>query len=190
MNARAQRRSRTRHVVVAILLLTALFACQRSAAAIAGDPAIVRVVERWLTCEECRSGELDSVVARGTAATPILTAALNGPPDTVRAHFTQSTAAGYAVAHRQFLRLPPADQALRPLGDSVTLVRNTVQSFQFTYRLRAARALMVITPDSARALFRRRLVQDSAAGAVGSGSDRIFGPVLRHYLDSLVNSPP
>ena len=184
MTEPAEGRSRTPHVVVAVLLLTMLFACQRSAAPITGDPAIVRVVERWLSCEECRSEELDSVVARGTAATPILTTALSGPPDTVRAHFTQSTAAGYAVAHRQFLRMSPADQALRPLGDSVTLVRNTVQSFQFAYRLRAARALMAITPGSARDIFRRRILLDSV------GTTNALGPVLRHYLDSLVNSRP
>ena len=184
MTEPAESRSRTAHVVVAVLLLTMLFACRRSAAPITGDPAIVRVVDRWLTCEECRSGELDNVVARGAAATPVLTTALSGPPDTVRAHFTQSTAAGYAVAHRQFLRMSPADQALRPLGDSVTLVRNTVQSFQFAYRLRAARALMVLNPGSAREIFRRRLLLDTV------GTTNASSPALRHYLDSLINSPP
>jgi hypothetical protein len=58
--------------------LTAIGACTLIACGLSRDEEAA--VHRWLLCEECVDGELDSVVAFGNRAVPALDAALRGPP--------------------------------------------------------------------------------------------------------------
>ena len=55
------------------------------------------VIERWLLCEECTSGELAAVVALGDDATGALRKALlEGPPPSDREHIRRHAASRYA----------------------------------------------------------------------------------------------
>jgi hypothetical protein len=54
-----------------------------------------RTVDRWLLCEECVDGELDSVVALGDRAVRILEAALRGPSADRRDNMRQQVEAMY-----------------------------------------------------------------------------------------------
>jgi hypothetical protein len=54
------------------------------------------VIDRWLLCEECTSGELQAVVALGDEATGILRKALlDGPPSSDREHIRRHAASRY-----------------------------------------------------------------------------------------------
>ncbi len=130
------------------------------------------------------NGELNAVVARGTAIVPALTRALEGPPDSVTVTLARSTGESFSAMRTQFDRESPADQALRPLGDSTEYVRTALANFRRAYQIRAAVALHAINPTNARVLFRRYIVADS------TGAARALDPVLRRQLDSLVNTPP
>lgn len=143
-----------------------------------------RVVERLLTCEECASGELDSVVALGSAARPLLERALAGLPDSIRQNFARSTGDAFARARRAHARLSATDKVLRPLGDSGAFVGAALANFERAYRTRAATAIDRIDPPVARALFQKALRDDSL------GVGRPLGTELRLLLDSLYRTPP
>jgi hypothetical protein len=73
-------------VVVALVL--ALATCP--------PPPEKAVIDRWLLCEECISGELDSVIALGDDATDMLRMALlKGPPSSDREHIRRHAASRY-----------------------------------------------------------------------------------------------
>jgi hypothetical protein len=170
---------RGRLAFLAAALAVGCFERSAGSASVA-DP---RVIERWLTCEECVAGELDTVVAMGGDAVPALTAALAGPPDSVTANFTGSSAMSFTRARRAWERLSPVDRTKQPLSDSAAFVNATVASFRSLYQLRAARALDVIDRQTARVLFRGALARDSVGPP-------LFRADVRRTLDSLANSPP
>jgi len=72
-------------------LLLAVAACRPSTA------AERRTVQGWLLCEECSDGELDSVIAMGDRAVPLLRDALQGPPASRRDNMRQQARAMYEM---------------------------------------------------------------------------------------------
>ncbi len=184
MNAEFVVAIRRSHLFILLLLSTVAVACRTDTSRSRVESPDWQRVERWLTCEECVDGERDSVVARGIAVVPSLTRALDGPPDSISQNFARSTGRTFRRMREQFDRQSPADQALRPLGDSAFIVGSAVANFQRAYRTRAAVALHAITPVNAKTLFRRLLSADSA------GTIPPIDPTFRLVLDSLSKTPP
>lgn len=143
-----------------------------------------RAVSRWLTCEECLAGELDSVTASGGATFGRLISSLKGPPDSVLARSRISAGDAFVRARRAFDRLSPADRLLRPLTDSATFVERQVSNFSTTYSTRAARAAFIIDPARARTNFSALINADT------TGALRPLNPAFRQLLDSLATVPP
>jgi hypothetical protein len=141
-------------------------------------------IERYLTCEECVNGELAAVTALGQAAVPTLTAALTGPSAQSIANITKSSVDAFARARAQSNRSSQSDRALRPLSDSAAFVSRNVESFRASYQGRAAHALTVIDPARAKAIFRRKLSEDSLA------TPRLLHADARALMDSLARTPP
>jgi hypothetical protein len=129
--------------LVAVVGLAAL-ACGPVAST---EPAAVL---SWLECEECATGQLDSVVAIGDPVVPLLAGyLLNGPPpqrvDSLLAHLGASHAvvAGY---HRSL-----DTAAVGTVSDSARYVRRYVTNYIATYQSRSARALGLIGGPEAKA---------------------------------------
>ena len=77
-------------VALAVVQFAFLTACR-------SDRAERAVIERWLLCEECTSGELEAVVALGDRATDRLDEALrNGPSRSDRDRIRHHAASRYA----------------------------------------------------------------------------------------------
>jgi hypothetical protein len=113
-------------------------------------------IHRWLLCEECLAGELDSVVALGGGAVGELTEALSGPGPNrianVRQQFVQSyrRAASYAAQHNDTLSVTEAQYVTHFLDNYVAL-----------YQSRAAVALGRIATGPAKAALLEALRRDS-----------------------------
>ena len=168
-------------VGIAILLVGA---CGRAPERPGAQSRPDRIVNRWLTCEECNAGELDSVRATGDTGFRRLIIALRGPPDSVLTTLRRSSGDAFARARRAFDRLSAAERAQRPLGDSALLVSRNVRNFAATYSGRAARAAFAIDRPRARTEFLTVLRADT------TGALRPLEPVLRRLLDSLAHTSP
>jgi hypothetical protein len=123
--------------IPAVMLATALGAVgcsQDSAAPIAIQPAILR----WMQCQECVRGELDSVVTIGAAAEPVLRHILvHGPPPDLEAQVDSQLRKPMHGAGG--LGVPPAP-----------LIEAMLEDYRSNYRVRASKALGVIGTDAAR----------------------------------------
>ena len=112
-------------------------------------PPSEMAVNRWLLCEECNRGELDSVVRFGDQAVGQLVRALDGPSASERAWIRQQSADRYAQ--------------LQPLAfaDSARYVSHYDSNFVASYQAHAATALGVIGTAHARAALHRAMRNDS-----------------------------
>ena len=109
-----------------------------------------RIVERWLSCEECDHRELDSVRVRGDRLVPLFRQALKGPsaPDSA------TVLDQLASAHTQLKLRGPV-----PL-DSGRYVNHYMRNYKSLYQSRAITGLAAIgTPGAMAAL---EAAQDSA----------------------------
>jgi hypothetical protein len=122
-------------------MLVALTAC--------APPPSEMAIDRWLRCEECNRGELDSVVAFGSQAVGRLVGALDGP-----------SAAELAWVHQQsvdrYTRLRPA-----AFGDSSRYLGHYDSNFVASYQAHAAIALGRIGTPEARAALHQAMRNDS-----------------------------
>jgi hypothetical protein len=149
-----------------------------------------RVVRRWLLCEECTSGELDSVVALGDEAAGPLIQALRGPPESGREHIRRQ-----------------ADERWRRLRSSLGTMTITQPDFVghyeanyvAHYQSQAAIALgRVGTPVARAALFSamrrdsvyRQDVLRSLASAAPLALVSVAGAAQAAPLDSFVRVEP
>jgi hypothetical protein len=134
--------------LLVLLLGTCSSACARTPAQSQSNED--RVLQAWLTCEECSDGELDAVVKLGSAAVPRLAEALRaGPPQLVldetrkRLTATHQSMVDYARTH--------ADAAV-PMSERDYVDRHT-ENFIALYQKRAATGLGAIGgPDAKREL--------------------------------------
>lgn len=145
------------------------------------------VIRRWLLCEECRSEELDAVVALGDNATGTLRTALQeGPSESGRKHIRRQAQARYAR-----LRSP-----------TVTLSRwlaHYDSSYAEHYQAHAATALGQIGTPAARAALLDAVQRDTAYGpdvlralaaATRLALDTAAGAVQSAPRDSFVRVDP
>ena len=109
-----------------------------------------RAIQRWLLCDECSDGELDSVVAaaRRNRVVDALGDALNGPPVAGRENIRLQTQAMYE-------RIPS------PLVPQAEFVQHFVDNYVATYQSRAAIALGRIGTPRARAFLLEAVRNDS-----------------------------
>jgi hypothetical protein len=114
-----------------VTLVFALATCQRQ------SPAEENTVRRWLLCDECQEGELDSVVALGSAVVPRLTEALHGPPERGRLNVDRQ-------ARAMFARGPQVAISEERFVD------HYVKNYEAVYQRRAAIALARIDTALAR----------------------------------------
>ena len=163
-----RRPSRACPQVIAALLLVA-GGCDQKPQAPSQSPARIQgTVISWMECNDCRAGELDSVVALGGAAVPLLAAYLRGgPPDDRRMAFEQ--------------RLDSTYQRRSARRDSLAMTRAQfrtvyVRGLVVGYQERSARALGII--DGPAALDSLQAIPiDSVAPSVAEA--------IRCALDSL-----
>lgn len=111
-------------------------------------PEETQRVDRWLLCEECTEGELDSVLAIGERAVGRLEDALRGPPSDRLANMRMQAEAMYG-------RTSPGGI------DSLKYVEHYVGNYIATYQSRAAIALDSINTPRARAALLDALSHDS-----------------------------
>ena len=169
-----------RAVLLGILL--ALQAC--------GDdstPAERRAVEEWLLCEECSEGELDSVIALGDRAVPLLKDALEGPTDDRRANMRQQ-----------------AEAMWRGMSDTTVVafqafLEHYDANYVASYQSRAAVALDSLdTPEASQILLDalrndsafRRDVRRVLGRSVGAQLSMVAGDSQDAPLDSFVQVNP
>jgi hypothetical protein len=148
-------------------------------------------INRWLLCEECVSGELDSVVAVGDRAVGVLGSALQGP-----------SAARYENVRRQAIE--SYDRLKAFAGGSVRTTRQDyvahyLDNYVATYQSRAAIALARIGTTRARAALLEAIRSDSAyrndvRRALGSAAAAVLtivaGDTQSAPLDSFVSTDP
>jgi hypothetical protein len=132
----------------------------------AGD--VEATLVQWMECNECRAGELDSVVALGEPAVPVLTRYLReGPPAERLNAFTVRLDSTYQRLDASGLRRytahlrPGAPTALSSTQFKATYTR----SFRIGYQERAARALGRIEGGGAADSL-RAMVNDSFPPAI------------------------
>jgi hypothetical protein len=106
-------------------------------------------VRRWLLCEECNEGELDSVVALGGRVVKVLGEALEGPPASGRENIRLQ-------AGGMFARIPS------PLVTQGVYIQHFVDNYVATYQSRAAMALALIPTPAAHQLLLNAIRNDSA----------------------------
>jgi hypothetical protein len=159
------------------------------AVAACGGPAPedTRTVERWLLCEECIDGELDSVVALGDRAIPILEAALQGPSDERRANMRRQAEAMWGGMRDRTV---------------ITLARYLAHydsNYVSSYQSRAATALQRIDTPETRAILLDALRDDARYRAdvrralgrsLGVELSRVAGDSQHAPLDSFVKVNP
>jgi hypothetical protein len=163
-------------------LLLALPAC--------GDdstPAERRTVEEWLLCEECSDGELDSVVALGQRAVPLLKDALEGPTDDRRANMRRQAEAMWRGM---------SDTAVVPFQ---LFLDHYDANYVASYQSRAAVALDTLdTPEARQILLDalrddteyRRDVRRVLGRSVGAQLSMVAGDSQHAPLDSFVHVNP
>jgi hypothetical protein len=105
-------------------------------------------VRRWLLCDECLEGELDSVVALGSRVVPRLTEALKGPPERGRRNVERQARALYA-------RGPVVNISEQ------RFVQHYLDNYEAGYQSRAAIALARINTAPARAALLDAVRRDS-----------------------------
>ena len=105
-------------------------------------------VRRWLLCEECREGELDSVVALGDKVTAALGEAVKGPPVAGRENIQRQAEATFAR-----LASPPLQRQV--------YVQHFVDNYVATYQSRAGVALGLIGTPRAHAALVEAVGNDS-----------------------------
>lgn len=144
------------------------------------------VVRRWLLCEECNRGELDSVVALKDRATGLLRDALRGPPDSGREHVRRQ-------AESRYRRLRT------PLTSLQIFVVHYDSNYVANYQTHAAIALARIGTASARAALLQAVQSDSTyaeavvralAAAVPLGVRRVTGDSQAAPPDSFLRIKP
>jgi hypothetical protein len=165
-------------LLVALLLL--LPACERL------TPAEDRTIRRWLLCEECVEGELDSVVALGDRAIGRLGAALRGPPEEGKENVLRQTRA-------------MLDRTTAIAADRQTYIRHYLENYVAIYQVRAAIALDRINTPSADALLLwaargNRPYRDDVVAAIGQALGAtlvaVAGDSQHAPVDSLVRVDP
>jgi len=126
-------------------------ACRDESSTLAARRAVEerRTVDEWLLCEECTDGELDSVIALGDRAVPLLDSALKGPSPDRRAN----------------MRLQ-AEAMWRGMQDtSVIALQRFLDhygaNYVASYQSRAATALDSIGTPEARRILNEALRNDS-----------------------------
>jgi hypothetical protein len=121
-------------------ILAALTAC--------AAPPSETAARRWLRCEECKRGELDSVVRFGDQAVGVLASALDGPPASERASVRRQSEDRYARLH--------------PAAFSLTrYVSHYDSNFVAHYQAHAMVALGAIGTPAARAALHQAMQNDS-----------------------------
>lgn len=132
------------------VLIPAFVACVTACASTIQRPA---ELNRWLQCDECVDGELDSVVGLQSRAVEALVDALHGPSSDRVENMRRQFAASYA---RVVARTDPSTLNIT----EATYVRRYLENYVATYRSRSAIALGRIGTDAAvNAL---RAAQDSS----------------------------
>ena len=129
--------------------VTLLAACAQPTVDAAPDPDQL-AVRRWLLCEECVHGELDSIrdPSRRDRAVPLLARALAGPPASRRANMRRQLEETY-----QRLAARAVDQ-----GETLPLtmeqyVAHFLGNYEAVYQTRAIRGLAAVgTPEALRVL--------------------------------------
>lgn len=149
-------------------------------------PAQDRTVRRWLLCEECVDGELDSVVALGVQGEKAMKRALKGPPGDRVAKMRRQAEAMYA-------RIPNTALSLQGYVD------HHLGNYKAIYQSRAAIALRRINTPSAHAALVDALRHDAPyredvrrvlGEAVGAVATIVAGDSQHAPLDSFVKVDP
>ena len=109
-----------------------------------------RVIEKWLSCEECSNGELQALVQIGQPAVgPLATALRNGPPQTLRDERRRQLSAKYR-ASVEYARTHPDSPV--PMSED-QYIRRHMDNLVLLYQIRAATGLgFVGGPDARREL--------------------------------------
>lgn len=149
-------------------------------------PAEERAIRRWLLCEECVEGELDSVVALGSRGEKAMRRALKGPPDDRLANMRRQAEAMYA-------RIP------NPGISRQKYVEHYTGNYVASYQSRAVVALTRFNTPSAHAALVDALRNDAPyrqdvrrilGKSVGAVSTVVAGDSQHAPLDSLVRVDP
>jgi hypothetical protein len=130
--------------------IVGLFALGLWAVTACAPPPSQMAVNRWLLCEECNRGELDSVVQFGDGAVGQLANALDGPSTRERAWIHQQSADRYR-------ELNPAT-----IVDSIRYVSHYDSNFVATYQAHAATALGGIGTPYAREALHQAMRNDTS----------------------------
>jgi hypothetical protein len=125
-----------------LALILGLAACQSL------NPAEENTVRRWLLCDECIDGELDSVVVLGSRVVDRLQEALKGPPESGRRNVASQARAVYA-------RGPQINMSQQRFVD------HYVDNYVAVYQSRAAIALGRLNLPQAHAALLEALRRDS-----------------------------
>jgi hypothetical protein len=174
---------RRRVLPALVVAMLAMAACNGAAP----TPAERRTVEEWLLCEECSDGELDSVLALGDRAVPLLKDALEGPPDDRRANMRQQSEA-------MWRGLQDTTAVLLP-----TFVARYDSNYVASYQTRAAVALDSLdTPETRQILLDalrndsvyRRDVRRVLGRSLGAQLSMVAGDSQHAPLDSFVRVNP
>ena len=142
----------------------------------AGDQAVVR---RWLLCEECYHGEIDSVLARPGTSVPLLAAALDGPPAALRENVRRQLEETY-----QHLANRAAREGRVPPLTLDEYVAHFLGNYEAVYQSRAITGLAAIGTPEARAAL------DTAAARVRSGALIYRGDVIEELSRATGGPPP
>jgi hypothetical protein len=125
-----------------VALIIGLTACQSL------KPEEENTVRRWLLCDECMEGELDSVVALGSRVVGRLEEALKGPPQRGRRNVELQAKAVYARGPRVAI-------------SQQRFVDHYLENYEAVYQSRAAIALGRIHTPQAHAALLEALRRDS-----------------------------
>jgi hypothetical protein len=134
------------NLIVAMLMLivgTGNIACRQADAPRLED----RTIEAWLTCEECKDGELAALVKRGQGAIAPLAAALRTGPSQARLDTTRRQLAKTHQSMLEYAKTHP--DAPVPMSESAFVDRH-VENFIVQYQTRAATGLGAIGGPAAR----------------------------------------
>ncbi len=134
-----------------------------------------RTILRALICEECTSGESDSVLARGNSAIPMLLAAMTLPSSDLTRDVED-------IARREFQLA--RNHSPSAIADSGRVLRRVVR-FKVGYQMRAAYLLRRIGTPEAKHALGTALMSLPLRRYPGS-----LLPESRHFADSLWRTFP